>query len=31
MTEPIPDHIKGAPDLQFLTPEQVADRLGMSL
>ena len=31
MTEPIPEHMKRAPDLQFLTPEQVADRLGMSL
>jgi len=31
MTEPIPERMKRAPDLQFLTPEQVADRLGMSL
>jgi hypothetical protein len=31
MTEPIPEHMKRAPDLPFLPPEQVADRLSMSL
>jgi hypothetical protein len=31
MTEPIPEHMKRAPDLRLLAPEQVADRLGMSL
>jgi hypothetical protein len=31
MTEPIPEHMKRAPDLRLLALEQVADRLGMSL
>jgi hypothetical protein len=31
MTEPIPEHMKRAPDPRFLAREQVAHRLGMSL
>jgi hypothetical protein len=30
MTEPIPEHMKRAPDLRILAPEQVAHRLGGS-